>query len=104
MGYQKGGTVNISDAFESYGIFLEHQSFYLIICQVHMPWAKSMTRRDLMLFDMLALVLAPAEECIRMFLLVSKSKSYRDSANTMSSALEVLGMVWFCCPACADKA
>lgn len=52
MGYKKGGTVNISDAFESYGTKIFHLFFFrdstdTYGCQVHMRLVSSMTRNGL---------------------------------------------------------
>ncbi|KAK7472653.1 hypothetical protein VKT23_000766 [Stygiomarasmius scandens] len=63
MGYQKGGTVNISDTFESYGAYSTGQI------------------NDKELFDVVRHACPGAGACGGMY-----------TANTMSSALEVLGM------------
>ncbi|THU95388.1 dihydroxy-acid and 6-phosphogluconate dehydratase [Dendrothele bispora CBS 962.96] len=63
MGYQKGGTVNISDTFESYGAYSTGQI------------------NDQELFDVVRHACPGAGACGGMY-----------TANTMSSALEVLGM------------
>ena len=80
MGYQKGGTVNISDAFESYGIWLyhliisEHETHYLSVEGAYAVGAINDEER----FDVVRHACPGAGACGGMY-----------TANTMSSALEV---------------
>jgi hypothetical protein len=66
MGFQTGGTVNISDAFESYGSPLPLLKLTASSCldaQGRMRLERSVTKKGSMSFDMLVLELVPVEGC-----------------------------------------
>ena len=67
MGYKKGGTVNISDAFESYGIMIFILFFFRdsYSYQVHMQLVSSTTRSGLTWSEIPALVRVLVAGCIR---------------------------------------
>lgn len=66
MGFQKGGTVNISDAFESFGeLSTSAYSCKLKSQQELMLSERSRTNNDLMWFVTLVQVLEHAVECTR---------------------------------------
>ena len=68
MNKQKGGSVNISDAFESYG--LSHSSSLSLTSDITIRWqvlspsVRLVMRNDLMLFVMRVRVLVHVVECI----------------------------------------
>jgi hypothetical protein len=69
MDKQKGGSVNISDAFESYGRCRNTYHWrtrlkLLYVEQVHLPSEKLVTKSDSTLFATLAQVQVPVAECI----------------------------------------
>jgi hypothetical protein len=76
MGYEKGGTVNISDAFESYGGWLSGFKYPQALnwCQVPMLLASSTMRSDLMLLDIHVPALVPVVVCIRTCFVAFKQK------------------------------
>jgi dihydroxy-acid dehydratase len=102
MGYQKGGTVNISDAFESFGgyCFLLCSTLSDIVESFRvfkepMPSEKSTTNNVSTSFVMHVPDRGLAVGCTRKepgCFGFSRFSHIPGSANTMSSALEVLGM------------
>ena len=112
MGYKKGDPVNISDAFESYG---ESRFFFVLVIvgfrvstngngwirKARLLLVKSRRNNALMLYGTHVLALEPAAGCTRSSFFKFRTHIRRlmecttrpyDSANTMSSALEVLGL------------
>ena len=106
MGYKKGDPVNISDAFESYGdsrsIIGDYNSPWLLTdnfgtLKAHLLWVKLRRNNALMLYSTHVLAPEPAAGCTRTSFSIREKECTTqplpsDRANTMSSALEVLGL------------